>query len=75
MIVGAARYGIEQLTRARVHRVEAELIEQTSDCGLRTLIITGNDQRTTIFRPRRLPIRGECGREDMVEGLYDPRSR
>src|ERR1700674_2214199 len=58
--------------RASVHRVEAELIEQTGDRGLRTQVVTGNHQRATILRCRRLPIGGECGRVDMVEGLHDP---
>lgn len=42
--------------RARVHDVEAELIEQMGNGSLRTLVVTGNRQRATILRPRRLPV-------------------
>src|SRR5208337_4637289 len=47
--------------RACVHRVEAELIEQTCDRGLRTGVIAGDHQRATVLRPRRPPVGGELG--------------
>src|SRR5438034_2464794 len=61
--------------RARIHRVEAELIEQTSDRHLGPWIVPGDDQRAAILRASRLAIGGQGRGVDMVESLDDFRGR
>jgi hypothetical protein len=58
---------------ARIHRVEAELIEQTSHRGFGLVIVPCDDERATILRAGRLAVGGErCG-VDMIEGFDDLR--
>src|SRR5512141_2688944 len=57
--------------RARVDRVEAELVQQMRDRLLGRRVIAGDHQRATILRARRLSMRGELGRVDVIESLHD----
>ena len=59
------------LQRARIDRVEAELVEQAGDRGLGPLVVASDDQRATILLARWLPVGGERSGVDMVEGLDD----
>ena len=61
--------------RTRIHRVEAELIEQTSDRHLGPWIVPGDDQRAAILRASRQAIGGQGRGVDMVESLDDFRGR
>jgi len=63
------------LERPRIHRVEAELVEQARDGGLGPSIVAGDDQRAAVLRARRLAVGGELRGIDMVECLDYLRGR
>ena len=60
---------------ARIHRVEAELVQQTGNRGLGLLVVAGDDRSATILRAGWLPVGGERGGVDMIESFDDLRFR
>jgi hypothetical protein len=66
-----ALYPPSLFERARVDRVEAELVQQVRDRLLGRRVIAGDHQSATILRARWLSVRGELGRVDVIEGLHD----
>src|ERR1035441_6582077 len=59
--------------RARIHRIEAELVEQMGYSGLRIFVVTSDDQRATILCASRLSVSSKGSGMNMVEGLDDLR--
>src|SRR6266481_5686156 len=63
------------LQGAGVHRVEAELVEQLRDRGLRSRIVASYGKRTAVVRARPLSVGRELRRVNVVECLDDLRGR
>src|SRR3954467_7926366 len=61
--------------RPDIHGVEAELIEERSDCRLRTGVVAGNRERAPVCRAGRLAVRRQLGGVDVVERLDHLRCR
>ena len=59
--------------RARVYRIEAELVEQMGHAGFGIFVVTSDDQRAAVLRASWLSVSSKGSGINMVEGLDDPR--
>src|SRR6188768_3932840 len=55
--------------RAGIDRVEAKLIEKLRHPNLRSRLVAGNHQRTTVLRASRLAVSRELSGVDVIESL------